>query len=87
MSIKPTGYGLEGMSYAERLRAAYNEMIRLYPPKDGVISVPEGFAESINERYGLLNPTDEELAIHTAFNLELKAEALLHQGKEKGWIK
>lgn len=87
MSTKPTGYGLESMTYAERVRAAYNEMIRLYPPKNGVISVPEGFAESINARYGLLDPTDEELAIHTAFNLELKAEALLQHGREKGWIK
>jgi hypothetical protein len=87
MSTKPTGYGLENMSYEERLRAAYAEMIRLYPPKNGVIEVPEGFATSLNERYGLSGPTEAELAIHTAFNLELKAEALMRVGKEKGWIK
>ena len=75
------------MTYAERVRAAYNEMIRLYPPKNGVISVPEGFAESIKVRYGLLDPTDEELATHTAFHLELKAEALLQHAREKGWVK
>jgi hypothetical protein len=52
MSIKPTGYGLADMTYDERQREAYKELIKRYPPneKGEFPKLPEGYVISLNER-------------------------------------